>query len=98
MKRRQDLDAGPEKRVTANPDAAHIEHDAVEIEVDALAQLDVRAVVAKKRGLHPDRVATGAEQCFNYATPVGLICLTCSVQRCAEVAGTFALRHELRVH
>ena len=37
--------------------AAHVEHDAVEVEEHPFAELDVRAVVAEERRLHPDRVA-----------------------------------------
>jgi hypothetical protein len=40
----------------------HVEDDAVEVEEHPFAQLDVRAVVAEERRLHPHRLAAPAEQ------------------------------------
>src|SRR5690242_3218006 len=51
MQGRVDLRGGTEQRVVADPDAADVQHDAVEVEEDPLAQLDVRAIVAEKRWL-----------------------------------------------
>src|SRR5690606_27654202 len=53
MHGRVDLHGRTEHRVLADAHRAYVEHDAVEVEEDPLAQLDVRAVVAVERRLHP---------------------------------------------
>ena len=67
-----DLHGRAEQRVVADADLAHVEHDAVEVEEALAAEVDVRAVVAKERRLHPDIVAAGAEQLAQDAPPLGL--------------------------
>jgi hypothetical protein len=65
------------------PDAhpAHIEHHAVEVEKHALAELDVRAVVAVERRLHPDGVAALTEQRLQNPPALGLRGFRRGVQR-----------------
>ncbi len=62
MRRRVNLDRRTKQRVVADADGTHVEDDAVEVEEDALAEKDVRAVVAEERRLHPDILAAGTEQ------------------------------------
>ena len=52
-----DLDGRTEQREVADAHRAHVEDDAVEVEEDALAEQDVRAVVAEEGRLHPDFTA-----------------------------------------
>ena len=65
-----DLHRRAEEREVADRDRADVEHDAVEVEEDALAELDVRAVVAEERRLHPDAVAAAAEELLQDAPPL----------------------------
>src|SRR3712207_8745990 len=51
-----DLHRWTEEGVVPDPHAADVEHDAVEVEEHPLAELDVRAVVAEERRLHPHRM------------------------------------------
>src|SRR5690606_17392734 len=57
-----DLYRWPEEGEITDPDFAYIEHHAIEVEVDPLAEMDVAAVVAVERWLHPDSVAAAAKQ------------------------------------
>src|SRR5688572_31838282 len=57
VERRQNLHAWAKERVITDAHEADVEDDAVEVEEHALAEIDVRAVVAEERRLHPDRVA-----------------------------------------
>jgi hypothetical protein len=59
---RQNLNAWSKKRIVSDRDPTHVQHNAVEIEKHTLAQLDVPAVIAKERWLHPDRVAPLPEE------------------------------------
>jgi hypothetical protein len=61
VRRRVGLHSQTEKREVADRHPADVEHDAVEVEEDSLAQQDVGALVAEER-LHPDRAAPPAEQ------------------------------------
>src|SRR5690606_620946 len=53
MQRRKDLHAWPKQRVIANANLAHVENGAIEVEKYACAQVDIGAVVAVERRLHP---------------------------------------------
>src|SRR6188474_2707350 len=59
---RVELHRGADDREAADAYRAHVEHHAVEVEEHPLAELDVGAVVAEERGLHPDRIPAGAEE------------------------------------
>jgi hypothetical protein len=62
MPRCVDLDCRAEQGKIADADLAHVQDHAVEVEEHALAELDIRAVVAEERRLHPHRATTLAEQ------------------------------------
>ena len=51
-----------EQRVRADADRADIQDDAIEVEEDTLAELDVGAVVTEERRLHPDAFAALGKQ------------------------------------
>lgn len=55
-------DGPSEYLVARDARRAHVEHHAIEVEEHAFAQVDVLAVVAVERRLHPHAVAAGAEQ------------------------------------
>ena len=95
--RRVDLHCRAEEREAADTHRAHVQDDAVEVEEDALPELDVRAVVAEERRLHPHGVAAAAEQLAQDSPPLLLLCLARGVQRLTEVACTFAGRGQLRI-
>jgi hypothetical protein len=59
---RVDLHRRPEQREVANLDHAHVEDNAVEVEENPLAKVDVGTVVAEERRLHPNRIPTFAEE------------------------------------
>jgi hypothetical protein len=73
MQRRVDLHRWSEQREIANPDRTHVQHDAVEIEEDPLAELDVRTVITIERRLHPDGVATCREQVGEQAASLRVV-------------------------
>jgi hypothetical protein len=76
---------------------AHIQNHAIEIEEHALAQLDVDAVVAEERRLHPDGVSTCAKQLIENATPFFQLCLSGRIQRLAEITGALSPGDELGI-
>ena len=78
-------------------DLADVEHDAVEVEEDALAEQDVRAVVAKERRLHPDRIAAGAEQVAEDPPALVLLAFAGGVEVLAEIPGAVAGADEFGV-
>ena len=82
-----DLDRRAEERVVADPDAAHVEHDAVEVEEHPLAELDVRAVVAEERRLHPHGVAALAEEAPAGCAAARPARLARGVECLAQIAG-----------
>ncbi len=61
MRGRVDLYGWAEHGVVANFYLAAVEDDAVEVKKDALAEVDVFAVVAKERGLDDGGIAACAE-------------------------------------
>ena len=90
VRRGVDLHRGAEEREVADGDAADVEHDAVEVEEDALAEMDVRAVIAVERRLHPDRVAARAEEVRQDAAAQLGVAFAGGVEVAAEVAGALA--------
>src|SRR5690606_37318974 len=69
----------------------------VEVEEDALAELDVRSVIAEEGRLHPDRLTAAPEQLAqDRASHLGLA-FPRGVQGLAEVAGALATGDELGV-
>ncbi|HEU5186200.1 MAG TPA: hypothetical protein VFU01_16620 [Gemmatimonadaceae bacterium] len=93
----QDLHARPEERVVADPHGTDVEHDAVEVEEHALAELDVRPVVAEERRLHPHGVAAAAEQLAQDRAARLDLAFARGVESLAEVAGAFSSGDELGV-
>ena len=91
--------SAPRGRRARSPDAdqADVEHDAVEVEEDPLAELDVGAVVAEEGRLHPDAVAAPAEESPEDVAPRVGLRLAGGVQRLAEVAGALAPRGQLGI-
>src|SRR5687767_1233879 len=83
---RINLHGRPEKREAADAHRAHVQDDAVEVEEDTFAELDVGAVIAEERRLHPDAVAAAAEQVAEDPPPLLLLRLARLVQGLAEVA------------
>ena len=90
-----DLHRWSEQRVVADPDRTHVEDYAIEVEEDAAAKEDVRAVVAVERRLHPHLIASGPEQIDQDPAPLLLVGLACRVQRLAQVARLYARRRQL---
>src|SRR6185312_6331995 len=95
MQRRVDLYRRTKERVASDANRTDVQHDAIEVEENALAELDVAAVVAKERRLHPYGVAARAEQVaqdasarFLFRFARGIQCLTqvsCPLSRCREL-------------
>ena len=92
-----DLHGRSNEGVVTDADVAHVQDDAVEVEEDTFAQVDVRAVIAEERRLHPHRVPTGAEQVAEQAPALLLRRLACGIERLAQVAGAFAAGDELGI-
>lgn len=97
MRRRVDLHGRAEERAVADRNLADVEHDAVEIEEHTLAEMDVRTVVAEEWRLHPDAVATAAEELFKDATSLVLLRFARRIEVLAEVSSTIAHGDELGV-
>lgn len=57
-----DLDGRTKECVVADVYRGNIEHHTIEIKENPFAEVDVYAVVAIKRWLHPDAIATAAKQ------------------------------------
>src|SRR5690606_10325240 len=55
----------------ANGDRGHIKHNAVEVEVDLLSQLNVDSVVTEEGGLHPYGIAALPQQLLQ--NPISLL-------------------------
>src|SRR5690606_3589184 len=94
---RVDLHGGAEEREGSDAHRADVEHDAPEIEEDALTELDVRAVVAVKGRLQRDRIAPGAEQRAEDPPTLFLLRFSRGIQRLAEIPRTASSGDELRV-
>src|SRR5581483_5284453 len=90
------LDGRAEKGAVADLDAGDVEDDAVEVEVDAAAEADVRAVVAEERRLDED-VALVAEELGDDAAALVRLALPGAVKGEEEVAGAVALGDEVGV-
>jgi hypothetical protein len=97
MQGRVDLHRWSEEREVANPHETHVEHDAVEIEEHPLAEFDVNPVVAKKRRLHPHRVAALAEQVAQNATTLCFVHLARGIELLAEITCPLPSGNELGV-
>jgi hypothetical protein len=97
VQRRIDLHRRSEQSEIADPHRADIQDDAVEVEEDAFAELDVRAVVAIERGLHPDALAALAEQVAQDATTFRFFGLARGVELLTEIACTRASCDQLRI-
>ena len=94
---RVDLHRRAKQCVVTDAHVAHIQNHAIEIEEHTLAQLDVDAVVAKERRLHPHGVSTCAKQLTEDATPFLLLCLSGRIQRLAKITGARSPRDELGI-
>ena len=62
MRGRVDVHARPQKAPAADAHLAHVQDHAVEIGVNAIAQVDVVSVVTVKRRLHHRLSGQGTEQ------------------------------------
>ena len=93
-----DLHRRSEPRERADAHLAHVEHDAVEVEVDAFSQVHVRAVVAEERRLHPHAVASAAEKLLEEVAAQRLVRLLAGVEGPAKVARFFAAPDQLWIH
>jgi hypothetical protein len=82
-----DLHRGTEQGEAADGDAADVEHHAVEVEEHALAQLDVVAVVAEERRLHPDAASAAGEQLEQDAAAFILRRVGAGVEGLAQITG-----------
>src|SRR5262249_14330409 len=97
VRRGVDLHRRAEQGEVPDPDPADVEHHAVEVEEDPLAQQDVRAVVAEERRLHPDAVAPRAAQGHQDPPALLLVRLARGIESPAEVARPASRRDELGV-
>jgi hypothetical protein len=82
-----DLYRRAEKRVVADVNGADVENDAVEVEEAFAAEINVRAVVAKKRWLHPDIVAASAKQIVQNSAALVTVSLPSGIKILAQIAG-----------
>ena len=73
MHRRQTLHGGAEQREVADLHRAQVQHHTIEVEEDALAELDVRTVMAEERRLLPHCLSAGTKQLGENATPLLLL-------------------------
>ena len=94
---RVDLHRRAKQCVVTDSHMADIQNHAIEIEEHTLAQLDVDAVVAEERRLHPHGVSTCAKQLTEDATPFLLLRLSGRIQRLAEITGALSPRDELGI-
>ena len=62
MSARVNLNGWTKERKIAYPHLANVEYDAVEVEVDPSAEIDVAAIITIERRLHPDRITAAAKQ------------------------------------
>ncbi len=69
VQRCQNLHAGSEQRVVADSHFAYIKHDAVEVEEHPSTEVNICAIVAVERRLHPYGIATCTEQLRKNAPP-----------------------------
>src|SRR5690606_28674720 len=97
MQRGVDLHGGAEQREAADPHPADVQDDAIEVEEHPLTELDVRAVIAIERRLHPYGVAAGAEQRFEDAAALLYRILPAAIERLAQIAGPVACVDQLGV-
>src|SRR5690606_21620145 len=68
-----DLHRRAEEAVAADAHPAYVQEDAAEVEIDALAELDVRSVVAVEGRLQPNAVAASAEEFFGNPSSFRLV-------------------------
>lgn len=80
MKWRVDLHRRSKESEIPDRDGADVEHDAIEVEEDALAEVNVLAVVAVEGRLHPDGVAAGAKKPAEDGAALVAIALASGIQ------------------
>ena len=97
MERGVNLHRRPEQGVVADADRADVQHHAVEVEEHPLAELDVRAVIAEERRLHPDGVAALSEQSPQDAPALVLLRLARGIEVLTEVARPLASSNQLGI-
>ncbi len=84
-----------EQREVAYRHLAHIQHHAVEIEEHALAEIDIRAVIAEKRRLHPHALPALAEEFHQDTSSLLLVGFAGGVEILTEISRPVAGVHEL---
>ena len=92
-----DVDTRSEVAVPADRYPTHVQHDAVEVRVEALANVDVVAVVAPERRFHVALVAERAEQVVQKRAPPVAILDGRSVVPPGEITRTLPVGHEFGV-
>src|SRR5690625_162087 len=96
--RRVELDSRAKEAVVANPYFTDVEDDAVEVEEDLLAQVDVRAVVTVERGLQPDVFSAPSEQLRKYSSSLDPVGFPGGIEVLTQVPGARSRPDQLRVH
>ena len=75
-----DLNRRSKEGEISNLHLTYIQHQAVEVEKNPFAEQDVGPLVAIKWRLHPNRIASLAEEFLQYASASILVPFTCSIE------------------
>src|SRR5690625_6727075 len=80
MRRRIDLHRRREYRVVSDGNPRDVEHHAVEVEEDMLADFDVRPVITVERWLNPGRLSSLPEEACQNASALVLLSILQRIQ------------------
>jgi hypothetical protein len=76
---------------------ANVKNNAVKVEEYPLSQVDVRSIVAKEWGLHPDRVPTTPKEVSQDATAHLLVCFVTCIQFLAQIPRSDSRYDQFRI-
>src|SRR5579859_3634369 len=85
------------QREVPDVDFTSVQYHAVEIEEHPFPLEDVLSVVAKERGLHPNRIAAATEEFIQDGTPQLLVVFPAGVQIVAKLSSARSGIDELRI-
>lgn len=94
---RVDLHRRAEQDVVPDVGLADVQYDAVEVEEALRPQMDVRAVIAVERRLHPHVLAAAAEEIPQEAPPLLLLTFAGRIEILTQAPRTASRLHQLRV-
>src|SRR6185437_11242212 len=97
MHRSEYLNGGPEQRVISDRHPADIQHNAIEVEVDALSQFDVGPIIAVERRLDPRCLSARSEELPAERGSQLPILFVRTIQPLAQLASAISRPYEFRV-